>query len=128
MICGTITTGILDAVKVSGFGRIEPSLQYLSKESIEFIYNKYFSGQSQLTYLKYETFRRLLFYYGTLPRSLEYFLKVVSKQNHSSISDAIKETANQIDAALNLWIQVCTNTIYKLYIMANCQLHAGKVI
>jgi hypothetical protein len=105
VICGTITNGILDAVNVSGFGRVEPSLQYLSKTSIEFIYKEYFKGQLQLAYFENENFKRMLFYYGALPRSLEYFLVVVSKQNQRSFSDVLTETANGIDAALSSWIQ-----------------------
>jgi hypothetical protein len=105
VICGTITNGISDAVNVSGFGRVEPSLQYLSKESIEFIFKDYFKGRSQLEYFKNETFQRMLFYYGALPRSLEYFLVAISKQNHRNFSDALTATANLIEVELNSWIQ-----------------------
>jgi hypothetical protein len=106
VICGTITTGILDAVNVSGFGRVAPSLQYLSKESTEFIYRDYFRDKLQLEYLKNETFQRMLLYYGALPRSLEYFLLVIGKQKEPNFNDVLTPTANSTEEQLKSWIQV----------------------
>lgn len=105
VICGTVTSGIFEAV--SGFGWVDPSLQYLSKGSIESIYKAYFSKDIlQLSYLDTPIFCCMLLYYGTVPHSVEYFLQVVCKQKNNFEASHIS-ISNGIEAKLNAWIKLC---------------------
>jgi len=87
VICGFTMDGIDEAMKISGgFSQYTPEISLLKKESIIECYDKYCRNNNQAllqTTIPRNQLDKILQYFGTIPRGLEFVIAMLNNFEHS---------------------------------------------